>query len=98
MHDDRLGLVHAIQRLAGAPNDGRGQAELLTQEQRIARCRGDIGIADNGGDPQQVDFRQLAEIEQRHGIVDAGIGIKNDFHRLIRLVFRPHAGKNRNRL
>ena len=73
-------LDDAVQRLPGAPDHRSRNAEPLLEEQRIAGGAVDVGIADHGGDAEQFHAGQLAQVEQRHGVVDARIGVEDDFH------------------
>ena len=70
------------------------------QVQRVGRGLLHRDIAKGGGDADHIDLRMGQRVIQRHGVVHAGVGIKNDFagcvgHRGFQ--FRPHRARRATR-
>jgi hypothetical protein len=55
-------------------------AEAVAQCQRVGGGGGDVGIAEDGADAHQLGARIARQHQQRHGVIDAGVGVEQDAH------------------
>ncbi|KAG0772677.1 hypothetical protein G6F22_015533 [Rhizopus arrhizus] len=86
VHRPRFRSGFRLQRACRAARDRGGKAPGLLQVQRIVRGRFDRGVAEGGGDADQVDLRVLVQVQQGQGVVDARVGIENDFQHVVVLL------------
>jgi hypothetical protein len=67
------------QRLHGPCGDGDvGSTGDLQQGERIAGRHVGVGVAEHGGEAHHFELGRFEGIEDRHRVVDAGIGVDQD--------------------
>jgi hypothetical protein len=78
---DVTGADGAVHEGAGAAGGDRdvAEAEELPERQRVGRGQGEIDVAADGGDGDEVEAGGTGGEGERHGVVDARVAIDEDF-------------------